>query len=171
MVLEALAEILLARIFRGRPSQEARACYLAYVLGPPMRPRIDEVRRERGSKRLLPAAGRRYDLQEIFAKLNRRFFQGELPRLRLGWSRKRSRTLLGHYDSAHAAISISRRLDSPLVPRYLVEYLVFHEMLHIRYPVERRGHRRVVHSPEFRKAERKFPKYEQARRQLKLMCA
>jgi predicted metal-dependent hydrolase len=52
-----------------------------------------------------------------------------------------------------------------------VEYLVFHEMLHIRYNTERRGHRRVVHSAEFREAEKKFPKYEQARRRLKMICA
>jgi len=43
-------------------------------------------------------------------------------------------------------------------------------MLHIRYPVERDGHRRVVHSRGFREAEKKFPKYEQARRKLRLVC-
>jgi hypothetical protein len=45
--------------------------------------------------------------------------------------------------------------------------LVFHEMLHMRFPVERNGHRRVVHSREFRKAEREFPKYEEARKSLR----
>jgi predicted metal-dependent hydrolase len=83
---------------------------------------------------------------------------------------KLSRTILGHYDSAHATIIISRVLDSPTVPSYLVEYLVYHEMLHIRYPVERRGHRRVVHSQEFRAAEKKFPRYEQVRRKLRRFC-
>jgi len=52
-----------------------------------------------------------------------------------------------------------------------VEYIVYHEMLHMRFPVERRGHRRVVHSREFREAEKQFPKYEQACRQLKHICA
>jgi hypothetical protein len=52
----------------------------------------------------------------------------------------------------------------------LVEYLMFHEMLHIRYPVEREGHRRVVHPRGFREAEKKFPRYEQARRRLLLAC-
>jgi hypothetical protein len=54
LVLEALAEILLARIFRRRPSREARECYLAYTFRPAIRNRIDEARRERGTKRLLP---------------------------------------------------------------------------------------------------------------------
>jgi len=170
LVLEALAEILLANIFRRRPSREARECYLAYVLSPRIRRRTEASRRKRGRKRLLPARGRHFDLEEILEKLNRRFFRDGLPPLRVGWTPRRSRTILGHYDSAHRTISISRWLDSPRVPRYLVEYLAFHEMLHARYPVERIGARRIVHSRQFRVAEKKFPKYDQARRKLKLIC-
>jgi hypothetical protein len=170
LVLEALAEILIAQVFRRRPSREARECYLAYVFRPATRRRIEDSRRRRGSKRLLPARGRCYDLGEIFRRLNRKFFRGELPQPRLGWSPKRSRSVLGHYDSAHGVIIISSLLDSISVPRYLVEYLVFHEMLHVRYPVERRGHRRVLHSREFRQAEKEFPHYERARRKLRQFC-
>ena len=167
LVNEAVAEILLAQLFRRRPSREARACYLAYVYSPAVRHRIDEARRRRGRKRLLPARGRHYDLEEIFDRLNRRFFAGQLARPRLGWSTQRARSILGHYDSAHGAIIISRWFDSAEAPRFLVEYLVFHEMLHIKFPVERDGHRRVVHSRAFREAEKKFPRYDQARRRLK----
>lgn len=171
LVLEALAEILLAKLFRCRASREAQECYLAYVCAPTVQRRVDEARRQRGAKRFLPPQGQAYNLDEIFARLNRRFFHGGLAKPRLGWSLRRSRTLLGHYDSAHGTITISRWLDSRSVPRYLVEYLVFHEMLHMRYRIERDGHRRVLHSKEFRKAEKKFPKYEQARRQLRHICA
>jgi hypothetical protein len=170
LVLEALAEILLARVFHRRPSREARECYLAYTFRPAMRSRIDSARRERGSKRLLPPRGHHHDLEEIFHELNRRFFHGQIPPSRLGWSHQYSRRILGHYDSGHATITISRKLDSPSVPRYLLEYVVYHEMLHIRIPVERRGQRRVVHSREFREAEKKFPQYELACRQLKHLC-
>lgn len=170
LVLEALAEILLSQLFRRRASREARECYLAYVFRPAVRRRIEGARRRRGVKRLLPPQGRVYDLEKIFRDLNRRFFRGKLSCARLGWTLRRSQTLLGHYDSAHRTISISRWLDSPATPRYLVEYLVFHEMLHIRFPVARRGHRRIVHSPEFVAAERRFPHYEQARRRLKRIC-
>lgn len=171
LVLEALAEILLARIFHRRPSREARECYLAYTFRPEIRRRIDAARRERSSKRLLPARGRHYDLEEIFHGLNHRFFDGQIPPSRLGWSPQNSRRILGHYDSGHGTIIISRKLDSPAVPRYLVEYVVYHEMLHIRFPIERHGHRRVVHSREFREAEKKFPQYELACRQIKHLCA
>ncbi len=171
LVLEALAEILLTKVFRRRPSREARECYLAYTFRPEIRRRIDAARRERSRKRLLPPRGRHHDLEVIFHSLNRRFFQGKIPPSRLGWSRHNSRRILGHYDSGHGAIIVSRQLDSPAVPRYLVEYIVYHEMLHIRFPVERRGHRRVVHSSEFREAEKKFPHYESACRKLKHLGA
>jgi hypothetical protein len=167
LVLEALAEILLCKVYRRRASLEARECYLAYVFQPAVRHRHDHARRERGTKRLLPARGRWHDLEEIFQRLNQTFFNGELSVTRLGWSLKNSRTTLGHYDAGHGMIAINRALDSPAVPAHLVEYLVFHEMLHMRFPVERNGHRRVVHSREFRKAEREFPKYEEARKSLK----
>ena len=169
IVLEALAEILLAKLFRRPASHEARECYLAYVFKESTRRRIEEARRERGGKIQRPARGLFFNLEEIFEDLNRRFFKGELPRVRLGWSAQFSRTLLGHYDAAHHAITISRLLDSPRSARYLVEYLMFHEMLHIKYPVERRGHRRVVHSRQFREEEKRFPKYELARRRLRRM--
>jgi hypothetical protein len=171
LVLEALAEILLARIFRRRPSREAQECYLAYTFRSTIRSRIDAARRERGSKRLLPPRGRHHDLEEIFHGLNNRFFHGEISTPRLGWSHQNAHRVLGHYDSGHRTIIVSRKLDSPSTPRYVVEYVVFHEMLHIRIPVERRGQRRVIHSREFREAEKKFPQYELACRQIKHLCA
>jgi len=167
LVLEALAEILLCKVYRRRASREARECYLAYVLKPGVRLRIDQTRRQRGTKRLLPPRGRWHDLEEIFARLNQQLFNGELPAARLGWSLQGSRSMLGHYDAGHGTIVINRALDSSKAPASLVEYLVFHEMLHMRFPVERNGHRRVVHSREFRKAERAFPKYEEVRKSLK----
>jgi hypothetical protein len=167
LVLEALAEILLCKIYRRRASREARECYLAYVLSPVIRRRIDQARRQRSTKRLLPGRGRWHDLEEIFQRLNHTFFNGQLSMVRLGWSPQNSRTILGHYDAGHGMIVINRALDSPTAPAHLVEYLVFHEMLHMRFPVERKGQRRVVHSRGFRKAEREFPKYEEARKSLK----
>jgi len=165
--LLVLAEILLCKVYRRRASREARECYLAHILSPDVRLRIDQARRQRGIKRLLPARGRWHDLEEIYHRLNQQFFSNQLSVMQLGWSLQSSRTTLGHYDAGHGVIVINRGLDSPKAPSHLVEYLVFHEMLHMRFPVERKGHRRVVHSREFRKAEREFPQYEEARKSLK----
>lgn len=167
LVLEAIAEILITRVFRLRTSREARECYKAWANSPAVVRRVDEIRRERGRKRLLLPQGSYFDLSRIFEDLNRRFFAGQIGPVRIGWSPNRSRTMLGHYDDSHRTITITRWLDGPRVPRYVVEYLVFHEMLHVRFPVERRNHRRVVHSAAFCAAERGFPDYARAARWLR----
>src|SRR5207302_673855 len=79
-----------------------------------------------------------------------RFFGGMQARPQMSWSQGRARNLLGHYDPAHNAIVVSRIFDHPAVPRYAVEYIVYHEMLHLRHPVKLKGSRRCVHSAEFR---------------------
>ncbi len=167
IVLEALAEILLAQLFSRRPSEEARECYMAYVYDPAVRSRVDQTRRSRGRVRLLPARGRCYDLEEIFARLNHRFFNDELSPCRIGWSPRPSRSVLGRYDPAHHTIAISKNLDSESIPLEIVEYLIFHEMLHIRIPLERHGSRRVIHPRAFREAEKAFPNYRRVRERLK----
>jgi len=168
LVLEALAEILLTRLYRRRTSREARECYQAWAHSPLVIRQTEDIRRQRGRKLLLPPRGQRFDLKEIFAGLNQRFFSGAIQGVTIGWSQNRSRTMLGHYDSSHRTITITRWLDAPRVPRYVVEYLVFHEMLHARIPVEHRNHRRIVHSAEFVAAERAFPDYARAARWLRM---
>jgi hypothetical protein len=44
---------------------------------------------------------------------------------------------------------------------------MFHEMLHLRYPVEHGGMRRCVHTREFKDAEKKFPQLKEAKEMLK----
>jgi hypothetical protein len=53
------------------------------------------------------------------------------------------------------------------VPREVVEYVMFHEMLHLEHPVEHKGARRRVHTPEFQEAERQFPDLARVRQLLK----
>ncbi|MGH9355250.1 MAG: M48 family peptidase [Terriglobia bacterium] len=166
--LEGLAEILISRLYSRKPSRDARARYLACIMSAGMRRRIEAARRERGFKRMLPPRGRCYDLAGIFAAHNRDFFDGCLAVSRIGWSVARSTSILGHYDPAHGTITVSRALDSPKTPPLLVEYILFHEMLHVRHPVRQDHHRRVVHSAEFRAAEKQFPGYGQAVRLLRL---
>ena len=75
--------------------------------------------------------------------------------------------MLGHFDPSHNAIIISRIFDRPQVPALAVEYVLFHEMLHLRYPVDHNGARRRVHTREFREAEKKFPRLKEAKEILK----
>jgi hypothetical protein len=125
------------------------------------------LRQVRGRKFISGAQGQCYNLSDLFMDLNFKHFHGLMSQPELGWSRRPSRTTLGHYDPSHNAIILSSILDRPSVPRLAVEYVMFHEMLHLRHPVDHRGSRRCVHTPEFKLAEKAFPDLEQAKQLLR----
>jgi hypothetical protein len=109
----------------------------------------------------LRARGAHHDLEEIFNKLNNEYFGGVLSSA-ITWGsrgrrRARSRTL-GSYHRSTDLIRINPVLDSRRVPRYYVEFVIYHEMLHA--DIVREGGR--VHTPEFRQREREFRDYARA---------
>lgn len=166
-VQEALAQILLGKLLRRPIAAFWQNRYRRYLNRADMRRTLHLLRQERGRKRLSGPGGDRYNLQEVFESLNERFFNGLMARPELSWSPTRSRTTLGHYDPSHNAIVISRVLDSASAPRLAVDYVMYHEMLHLRHPVDHSGARRRVHTPEFRADEKRFPEFEEAKRILK----
>jgi len=168
-VLHSIAHILLAKLYRQPVDRAHNARYRRYVASHDVSAKARLVRQMRGRKHIRSARGHHYHLEEIFDELNRRFFHGLMGRPQLTWSRNHARSSLGHYDPAHNAIVISRVFDDPRVPRYAVEYILFHEMLHLKHPVKLRGSRRCVHSREFLAEEKMFPELEQARRFLRIV--
>ena len=166
-VLRAIIHILMAKVYR-KPIDTGHATrYRRYVSSHDLQQKAHLVRQIRGRKVFSSPQGHTYDLDAIFEDLNLRFFHGLLARPRMSWSSARARNSLGHYDPAHNAIVVSRIFDHPRVPCYAIEYLVYHEMLHLRHPVKLRGSRRSVHGPEFHAEEKLFPQLEQAKRFLK----
>lgn len=161
-VQEALAWILLSKLFRKRAPAKQLDRYRRFINRKDVVQQMEAVRRERGRKRMLAPQGKCFDLIKIFEDLNFHYFHGLMARPAIGWSPTSSRTILGHYDTAHHAIVISRLLDEPQVPLYAVEYVMFHEMLHLRFPEQRNGSRRCVHTKEFKNAEEEFPDYQRA---------
>jgi predicted metal-dependent hydrolase len=166
-VLQAIAHILLAKMYR-KPIERAHATrYRRHICGQDISKKAHLVRQIRGRKRIESAQGQYYNLENVFDDLNTRFFHGLLARPQITWSRDHARYRLGHYDPAHNAIVVSRAFDHPRVPRFAVEYIVYHEMLHLKHPVKLRGSRRCVHSSEFQAEEKLFPQLEQAKAFLK----
>ncbi len=168
-VLEAIAFILLAKLYRKPIPKQHQLRYRQFLNRRSVRRQVHAVRRARGRQPLATPRGDCFHLEEIFDELNERYFGGQLGRPRLGWSRTTARALLGHYDPAHHAIIVSRIFDRPGVPRYLVEYLLYHEMLHIKHPVTHRRARRCFHSAAFRADEKQFPQYREAKRLLEAL--
>ena len=124
-------------------------------------------------KLVLEPVGVALDLREVFADLNQRYFEDRLA-VGITWGkssvssrcgRRRSASLqLGSYSYEDRLIRIHRVLDHPEVPRYVVEAVVFHEMLHADMPPEIRGGKRLFHTPEFRRRERQYRNLTRAER-------
>ena len=166
-VLRAIAHILLAKMYRRPIDRGQAARYRKYVASHEIVRKTHLVRQMRGRKQLRSPRGHFYDLDAIFEELNTRFFHSLMARPRMSWSQSKTRRILGHYDPAHNAIIISRLFDHPGVPAYVLEYIVYHEMLHLKHPVRLRGSRRCVHSAEFQAEEKLFPRLAEANAFLK----
>ncbi len=161
-VLHAIAHILLAKLYKKPIDATHSLRYKRFASSAAVTRQTELIRHARGSKRYFGPEGRFYNLEEVFDSLNMRFFGGLLGRPDLTWSEHHAKRSLGHYDAAHNTIVVSRVFDRPSSPRYAIEYLLYHEMLHLKHPVRMRGVRRCVHSREFKAEEACFPQLAEA---------
>jgi len=162
-VLEGAAALLLSRIYRRRPPKSLTQPYFDYTHSLRTRHRIQRMRRTRVRPAATTPQGRHFDLSGIFDSLNRKYFGGTLSRPHLGWSTRCWHRQFGCFDPGPNQILLNRCMDHPRVPRFVVEYVLFHEMLHVKHPTRRSGCSLVSHSREFRADEKLFPEFERAR--------
>ena len=161
-VVRAIAHILLAKLYKKPIDAAQNLRYKRFASSAAVTRQTELIRGARGNKRFFGPEGRYYHLEEVFDSLNLRFFGGLLGRPELTWSEQMAKRALGHYDAAHNTIVVSRVFDRPSSPRYAIEYLLYHEMLHLKHPVTRRGLRRCVHSRAFKAEEKLFPQLKEA---------
>jgi predicted metal-dependent hydrolase len=166
-VLHAILHILIAKLYRKEIDAAHSARFRKFAGSTNIASKMHLIRQMRGRKRILGPKGAHYDLEQLFEELNFRFFHGLMARPQLTWSGNHSRQSLGHYDPAHNTIVVSSVFDRHNVPRYAIEYLLYHEMLHLKHPVKLRGSRRCVHPAAFQAEEKLFPELEQAKQYLK----
>ncbi|MGH9820503.1 MAG: SprT-like domain-containing protein, partial [Pyrinomonadaceae bacterium] len=157
-----LARILVAKLYGRRPPKQANQVYGDYIKTPEIRKKASENKRIHGRKVVSSPRGNHYDLEKIFNSLNRQYFSGKLPKPTLTWSSKKTYRILGHHDAAHDTIVVSRSLDTESTPRFVVEYIVFHEMLHVAHPTKHVNGRRYNHTAAFKRDEQKFEFYTEA---------
>jgi hypothetical protein len=166
-IQEALAHVLVGKLFRKPTPIGMLTRYRRYLNRGDVRRTLHLVKQKRGRKVLRNPIGEIYDLEEIFEELNMTYFHGLMVRPQLGWSPTCSRTTLGHYDPSHNVIVISRLFDSRKASRTVVKFVMFHEMLHLKYPAEHGAARRCVHTKEFKEAEAAFEDYRRAKAALR----
>jgi hypothetical protein len=111
---------------------------------------------------ILIAKGRVYDLEEMFERVNRQYFEDKIAKPQLAWSKILTRRKFGHYEPARDRIVISLTLDNDQIPACIAEFVIYHEMLHILHGETWVNGRRMVHTPAFRQDERRFKDYRLA---------
>jgi len=165
-VLEGAAALLLSRVYRRKAPAPLVRPYLDYARSNRTRSRMNRMRQ--GRVRLVAGnpRGEHFDLAKLFEDLNAKYFEGQLQRPHIGWSSRNWRRQFGCYDPGPNQILLNRRMDRPNVPQCAVEYVLFHEMLHVKHPTRKSGCSLVSHSWEFREEEKRFPEFERARRVL-----
>lgn len=105
-------------------------------------------------------------LKSSFNKVNKEYFYNlmEIPNLEWGSNSKRK---LGSYDYHTDTISISKIfLDAE--PE-LLDYIIYHEMLHKKLKFNSKNNRSYHHTKEFREKEKKFKNYREMEKKIKLL--
>jgi hypothetical protein len=163
-VIEAVGHILVRKLLRMRPlRREVHVCRHA-----------EENLQQRGvasetpaghgdsTRYFKPPKGAVYDLEMLADRLSGQFFDGDFPDVALFWSAKKVRRYWGKYYQDPPRIVINSRLDHPTVPRFVVEAVLYHEMLHHHLGIRLVEGRRRMHTRAFRQAERRYPLHAEA---------
>jgi hypothetical protein len=107
-----------------------------------------------------------YDLREVFSHVNVTYFNGKLTSF-IRWGKSRGRSYQTSFNDQQGQrqnlISIAQLYNRPDVPRFAIESIVYHEMLHIAIPPFKRNCKNVIHGQDFKRAERSFPYFKQWR--------
>ena len=85
-------------------------------------------------------------------ELNKRYFDGELSWVQIGYTTEQNARMFGICNTTKKTILISDRLRK--MPKFVHDYVVVHELAHLKVP---------RHGPEFWKLVNEFPKTERAR--------
>lgn len=108
------------------------------------------------------ARGAVYDLNESFSRVNQQYFSGEMVRPRLRWSGVITLRKMGHYQATRDTVMIASTLDHADVPEWVIDFVMYHELLHKKHGAKLVNGRRFVHTTAFRNDEQLFEKFTEA---------
>ena len=165
------------RMFLEAPKNvmEELACYLrkkSKVPSPVVKAFIEESTRKLDyshqlKPRQMQTLGHIYNLEKLYEQINSQYFHGKV-KLKITWygkttSRRRNKVTFGLYSEPMKLIKIHRMLDNLSVPDYVIQFVIYHEMLHHTCPahVDKKGTLHM-HDREFKKREEEFQHYRLA---------
>jgi hypothetical protein len=102
------------------------------------------------------------ELLRSFLRVNDRFFHGMLDMPNLVFGQKSMRTM-GSYNHHTDTVRISKLLEGE---DELVDYVMYHELLHKKLKFSMQGTKTLHHSKEFREREKAYPDAERLERRL-----
>jgi hypothetical protein len=124
---------------------------------------------ERVIDKNLRIQGQVFNLQELLKEIFSTYFPDQMNFIKITWRNEPTRCVkrslvLGSYSKQLQLIRINSLLDCKDCSKTLVSYIIYHEVLHAFYPVQigETGQRKV-HTQEFKKMEKRFIGYEQAK--------
>lgn len=147
-----LIQSLLVKVFKGRPNTGYQDLYESFIKNLPKYAAKTETN---------PI------LEESFNRVNQKYFNSSIERSNLVWG-SYSSTKLGSYEYQSDTIKISRILKDrdPL----LLDYIMYHEMLHKKHKFYTKSGRSYHHTTIFRNAEKQFEAQEEVEKRLKNLC-
>jgi len=107
-------------------------------------------------------AGAVYHLGEVFDRVNAQYFDSQIERPRLTWNQSVTYRSFGHYVFATDTVLLSVSLDRREVPSLVIDFIMYHELLHKKHGVTRSNQRRMAHTAAFRRDEKAFPRRDEA---------
>jgi len=124
------------------------------------------IKRKPPNKITIQPQGKHYDLLKMYDSINAEYFEGKVS-AEITWGARKprraaARMTLGSFSSHCNIIRINPRLDSRRVPKYFIELIVYHEMLHADIGIDNGAKRRSLHSKEFKRREKLFKYYDKA---------
>jgi hypothetical protein len=161
-VIQAIAMILVSKLYRRRVPKTWDLVYRSYTTSPQIVKSAEQTRRRRGRKMVSGPVGAFYDLETVFARLNAYYFDNKLELPTLSWSQRCTYRIFGHHDPVHNTIIVSRTLDAENVPQHVLEYIMYHEMLHMIHRPRILNGRWYYHTPAFKHDEKQFAYYDEA---------
>jgi hypothetical protein len=165
-VLESLSWYLSCRAVGRKCPQGKADRYLVYARSRELWESKKELYLSRSRNLSFEPRGTARDLRDVFDYVNSFYFASRLQNPILAWATESPRRRLGFYFQPLNLLAANRALDSAAVPRYVLEFVVFHELLHHVSAGNGRAARRVHHTLEFKKQEKTFSHYDDAERWL-----
>lgn len=159
----ALAHILISKIMRCECPLSYKRIYRKWVNLESSENIHMDLKRSRGHSIKDCPEGKVYDLSDSFSRMNKYYFDGVLSVPVLKWGNVITSRKFGHYDPSNHVIHVSKTLDSENVPLFVVDFVMYHEMLHIVVGSKKKRCNRVVHSAEFRGLEKKYESFDEAK--------